>query len=46
MENIKEKDDYKTKIIELVEKIESPFILKLIYGFAKSGYEEENAGRK
>lgn len=38
--------DYKYMIIEIVEKIENPLILKLIYGFAKSGYEEEKAGRK
>ncbi len=38
--------DYKQKIIEMVEKIENQKILKLIYGFAKSGYKEENAGRK
>lgn len=37
---------YKQKINELVEKIENQEILKLIYGFAKSGYKEEKAGRK
>lgn len=35
---------YKEKIAELVEKIENPEILKLIYGLAKSGYAEEKAG--
>lgn len=34
----------KQKIIELVEKIENPEILKLIYGLVKSGYAEEKAG--
>ncbi len=43
-ENLREKKYYKEKIIELVEKIENPAILKLIYGLAKSGYAEEKAG--
>lgn len=43
--NFKEKEYYKEKIIEMVEEIENPLILKLIYGFTKSGYEEEKAGR-
>lgn len=38
--------EYKEKIIELVNEIENPAILKLIYGFVKSGYKEERAGRK
>ena len=37
--------DYKEKIIEMLEEIEDPLILKLIYGFVESGYEEEKAGR-
>lgn len=44
MENFREKDYYKQKITELVEKIENPKILKLIYGLVKSGYAEEKAG--
>lgn len=38
------KNQHKEKIIELVEKIKNPTILKLIYGLVKSGYEEEKAG--
>lgn len=45
-ENLNEKEFYRRKIIEMVGKIENPLILKLIYGFAKSGYKEEKAGRK
>lgn len=41
-----DKEQYREKIIEMVEKIENPLILKLIYGFIKSGYKEEKAGRK
>ncbi len=37
-------DFYRKKIIEMVEKIENPGILKLIYGFVRSGYKEEKAG--
>lgn len=36
--------DYKKEIIEMIEEIENAEILKLIYGFIKSGYEEEKAG--
>lgn len=46
MENFKEKDYYKKKIVEMIEKIDNPKILKLIYGFTKSGYREEKAGRE
>lgn len=46
MKNFEGKDHYKQKIIEMVEKIENPTILKFIYGFVKSGYKEEKAGRK
>lgn len=46
MNDVKEKEYYREKIVEMVEGIENPLILKLIYGFAKSGYEEEKAGRK
>lgn len=34
-----EKEEYKRKIIELVEKIESPAILMKIYTVAKTHYE-------
>lgn len=37
---------YREKIVEMANKIENPLILKLIYGFVKSGFEEERAGRK
>lgn len=37
---------YRKKIIEMVERIQNPTILKLIYGFVKSGYKEEKAGKK
>ena len=40
-----EKEYYKEKIIEMVKEMKNEKILKLIYGFAKSGYEEEKAGR-
>lgn len=45
-ENISEdpQSNYREKIVELVEKIENPVILKFIYGFVKSGYKEEKAG--
>lgn len=39
-----EREKYRKKIIEMVEKIENPAILKLIYGLVKSGYAEEKAG--
>ncbi|MCI8859255.1 MAG: hypothetical protein HFI71_06975 [Lachnospiraceae bacterium] len=42
--NKNEKEFCKQKTIEMVEKIENPVILKLIYGFVKSGYKEEKAG--
>lgn len=41
-----EVEKYKEEIINMVKKIENPLILKLIYGFTKSGYKEEKAGRK
>lgn len=44
--NLSKKDYYKKKIVEMVGKIENQLILKLIYGFTKSGYEEEKAGRR
>lgn len=38
-------DFYRKQIIEMVGKIDNTLILKLIYGFVKSGYNEEKAGR-
>lgn len=37
-------DEYRKDITEIVNKIENLQILRLIWGFAKSGYEEEKAG--
>ena len=37
-------NEYKQKIIEIVNQIENIKILRLIFGFAKAGYEEEKAG--
>lgn len=42
---MKEKEFYKEQIIKMVREMENPLILKLIYGFVKSGYNEERAGR-
>lgn len=39
-----EEEYYREKIIEIVKKIKNPVILKLIYGFSRSGYREEKAG--
>lgn len=39
-------EEYKREAIKTIKKIKSPEILKLIYYFAKSGYKEENAGRR
>lgn len=36
--------DYKRKIIDMVKDIQNEKVLKLIFGFVKSGYEEEKAG--
>ena len=41
-----EKEEYKEKIIEMVEKIESHSIIKLIYYYVQSGYNEEKAGKR
>ncbi len=40
-----EKEEYKENIIEMVEKIESYSIIKLIYYYVQSGYNEEKAGK-
>lgn len=42
---MKEKEYYNEQIIEMVKKINNLLILKLIYGFVKSGYNEEKAGK-
>ena len=36
--------DYKRKIIDMVKDIQNEKVLKLIFGFVKSGYEEEKEG--
>lgn len=41
---VDEKEEYRKKIIEMVSKIEDVTILKLIFGFTRSGYNEEKAG--
>lgn len=42
---VNEKEEYRKQIIEMIEKIENPRILKMIWGFVRSGYKEEKAGR-
>nr|DAQ56273.1 MAG TPA: hypothetical protein [Caudoviricetes sp.] len=42
---VNEKEFYRERIIEMVKKIDNVCILKLIYGFVKSGYNEEKAGK-
>lgn len=37
--------NYKAEIIEMLSKISNEQILKLIYGFVRSGYREEVAGK-
>lgn len=37
-------EDYKKKIIELLQKINNIKILKFIYDVANTGYKEEKAG--
>lgn len=37
--------NYKNAIIEILNKISNEKILKLIYGFVRSGYREEVAGK-
>lgn len=44
MEYKEKNEKLRKKTMELMEKIENPAILKLIYGFVKSGYKEEKAG--
>lgn len=40
-----EKEEYREKIIEMVKEIENNSIIKLIYYYAQSGYNEEKAGK-
>lgn len=37
-------EEYQNEAIEIIRKIKSPEILKLIYCFVKSSYKEERAG--
>lgn len=39
-ENFKEKDYYKEKIIEMVEKINNQSDLEMLYGVAKAAYKD------
>lgn len=39
------KEEYKEKIIEMVKEIENRSIIKLIYYYVQSGYNEEKAGK-
>ena len=39
------KEEYREKIIEMVKKIENSSIIKLLYYYAQSGYNEEKAGK-
>ena len=40
-----EKEEYREKIVEMVKKIEDHSIIKLIYYYVQSGYNEEKAGK-
>ena len=40
-----EKEEYREKIIEMVKEIENRSIIKLIYYYVQSGYNEEKAGK-
>ena len=40
-----EKEEYKEKIIEMVKEIENRSIIKLLYYYVQSGYNEEKAGK-
>ena len=39
------KEELKREIVELVDQIDNEKILKLIAGFVKSGYKEEQGGK-
>ena len=40
-----EKEEYREKIIEMVKEIENRSIIKLLYYYTQSGYNEEKAGK-
>ena len=40
-----EKEEYREKIIEMVKEIEDRSIIKLLYYYVQSGYNEEKAGK-
>ena len=40
-----EQQEYREKIIEMVKEIENSSIIKLLYYYAQSGYNEEKAGK-
>ena len=40
-----EKEEYREKIIAMVKEIENRSIIKLLYYYAQSGYNEEKAGK-
>ena len=40
-----EKEEYREKIIEMVKEIENSSIIKLLYYYVQSGYNEEKAGK-
>ena len=40
-----EKEEYREKIIEMVNEIENSSIIKLLYYYVQSGYNEEKAGK-
>lgn len=42
---MKDVDIYRNQIIEMVGKIEEHSIIKLIYYYVQSGYNEEKAGK-
>ena len=44
--NWNEEKEYREKIIEMVKEIEDRSIIKLLYYYAQSGYNEEKAGTK
>ena len=40
-----EKEEYMEKIIEMVKEIENRSVIKLLYYYVQSGYNEEKAGK-
>ena len=39
------KEEYREKIIEMVKEIENRSVIKLLYYYVQSGYNEEKAGK-